>query len=106
MFADIDYKEYITEPSPSVTQSVKDVVDDLIWRYTSVLMAQPFEVAKAILQVRSHDDLAVVAAPDSDTGGPEKTLSYESAMHNPVRTHTKSTEVSQEITNFTLVRRR
>lgn len=83
MFADIDYKEYITEPSPSVTQSVKDVVDDLIWRYTSVLMAQPFEVAKAILQVRSHDDLAVVAAPDSDTGGPEKTLSYESAMHNP-----------------------
>lgn len=54
IFADLDYKDYIAEPSPSVVQSAKDVVDELLWRYTSVLMAQPFEVAKTILQVRSQ----------------------------------------------------
>ncbi|CAK7213686.1 hypothetical protein SEUCBS140593_001929 [Sporothrix eucalyptigena] len=54
IFADLDYKDYIADPSPSVVQSAKDVVDELIWRYTSVLMAQPFEVAKTILQVRSQ----------------------------------------------------
>jgi fusion and transport protein UGO1 len=57
IFSDIDYKDYLmAEPSPSVVQSVKGVVDDLLWKYTSVLMAQPFEVAKTILQVRIQDD--------------------------------------------------
>lgn len=56
IFPDIDYKDYISEPSPSVVKTVKDLVDELLWKYTSVLMAQPFEVAKTILQVRSQDD--------------------------------------------------
>ncbi|KAL1902413.1 hypothetical protein Sste5346_001393 [Sporothrix stenoceras] len=64
IFADLDYKDYITEPSPSVVQSAKDVVDELLWRYTSVLMAQPFEVAKTILQVRSQAPLDLLA-PES-----------------------------------------
>lgn len=84
MFADIDYKEYLTDSSPSVIQSVKDVVDDLIWRYTSVLMAQPFEVARTILQVRGHDDVLAIATPDLEFGRPEKLPLYESAMQNPV----------------------
>ena len=36
---------------------MKTLVDELLWKYTSVLMAQPFEVAKTILQVRLQDDL-------------------------------------------------
>lgn len=57
IFQDIDYNDYINDPSPSTVQSVKTLVDELLWKYTSVLMAQPFEVAKTILQVRLQDDL-------------------------------------------------
>jgi mitochondrial fusion and transport protein UGO1 len=57
IFADIDYKDYLDDSSPSTVQSVKSFVDELLWKYTSVLMAQPFEVAKTILQVRAQDDL-------------------------------------------------
>lgn len=56
IFSDIDYKDYLHEPSPSLVQTVKDLVDELLWKYTSVLMAQPFEVAKTIMQVRRQDD--------------------------------------------------
>ena len=62
IFNDIDYKDYLSEPSPSAVQTVKDFVDELLWKYTSVLMAQPFEVAKTLLQVRLQDDLGGLAA--------------------------------------------
>ncbi|KAF6800153.1 mitochondrial fusion protein [Colletotrichum sojae] len=65
IFPDIDYKDYISEPSPSVVQTVRELLDELLWKYTSVLMAQPFEVAKTVLQVRSHDDLTL--APPEPT---------------------------------------
>jgi len=55
-FPDIDYSEYISEASPSVIGSVKSVVDQALWKYASVLLAQPFEVAKLILQVRVAQD--------------------------------------------------
>ncbi len=84
IFRDIDYKDYISEPSPSLVTSVKDLVDELLWKYTSVLMAQPFEVAKTILQVHSQDD----------TGGPSaaeperlrlRPSSYRSSTYEQVR---------------------
>ncbi|KAL2269011.1 hypothetical protein VTJ83DRAFT_3857 [Remersonia thermophila] len=56
IFSDLDYKDYIAEPSPSVVQTVKELLDDLLWKYMSVLMAQPFEVAKTIMQIRAQDD--------------------------------------------------
>ncbi|KAL2197728.1 mitochondrial carrier domain-containing protein [Corynascus similis CBS 632.67] len=62
IFSDIDYKDYIAEPSPSVVQTVKEVLDELLWKYASVLMAQPFEVAKTIMQVRIQDDLGGLEA--------------------------------------------
>lgn len=52
----IDYAEYLSEASPSVTSSVKDFLDQALWKYASVLMAQPFEVAKIILQVHVAQD--------------------------------------------------
>lgn len=55
MFADIDYKEYISEPSPSAVQTLKELLDESLWKYMSVLMAQPFEVSRTILQVRGVD---------------------------------------------------
>ncbi|RYP77403.1 hypothetical protein DL771_001198 [Monosporascus sp. 5C6A] len=57
IFSDIDYQDYLNDSSPSTVQAAKALVDELLWKYTSVLMAQPFEVAKTILQVRSQDDL-------------------------------------------------
>ncbi|KAI1183685.1 mitochondrial carrier domain-containing protein [Nemania serpens] len=57
IFPDIDYKDHLDELSPSTVESIKQFVDELLWKYTSVLMAQPFEVAKTILQVRVQDDL-------------------------------------------------
>lgn len=65
VFHDLDYNEYLSEPSSSMMQNVKDLVDELLWKYTSVLMAQPFEVAKTILQVRDQDQNATLSmAPE------------------------------------------
>lgn len=63
VFADLDYKDYLNDSSPSMVQSAKELVDELIWKYTSVLMAQPFEVAKTILQARDQDGSAALASP-------------------------------------------
>lgn len=62
IFSDLDYKDYISEPSPGVVGNVKDVVNELMWKYTSVFLAQPFEVAKLLLQVRTQDDLGALGA--------------------------------------------
>jgi fusion and transport protein UGO1 len=40
--------------SPSLVEMVKDLLDQALYKYTSVLLAQPFEIAKTILQVRSQ----------------------------------------------------
>lgn len=84
IFADLDYKDYIAEPSSSAVQSAKEIVDELLWRYTSVLMAQPFEVAKTILQVRSQDSQAGVVASAA-------------AMSTPVAAHGPEPEPEPEI---------
>ncbi|KAG5977296.1 hypothetical protein E4U55_006886 [Claviceps digitariae] len=82
VLADIDYRGYLNDSSPSVMQNVKELVDELIWKYTSVLMAQPFEVAKTILQARHQDENAALAAPDSEalkkqnSGRPGSTYDY------------------------------
>ncbi|ATY61546.1 mitochondrial fusion (Ugo1) [Cordyceps militaris] len=61
MFADLDYNGYMDDDTPSMTRSVKELLDDLVWKYTSVLMAQPFEVAKTILQARNQDEKALLS---------------------------------------------
>ncbi|ROT39059.1 mitochondrial fusion and transport protein Ugo1 [Sodiomyces alkalinus F11] len=63
LFSDLDYKEYINEPSSSAVETLKELIDELLWKYTSVLMAQPFEVAKTVLQVRSYDEDADTITP-------------------------------------------
>jgi hypothetical protein len=85
IFPDIDYKDYISEPSPSVIKTVKDLVDELLWKYTSVLMAQPFEVAKTILQVRAQDDGQLVVA-EAELAR-VRTPSHRSSSYNQVRSY-------------------
>lgn len=67
MFSDLDYRDYVSEASPSTVQTVKDLIDELMWKYTSVLMAQPFEVAKTVLQIRSYEELAPVGSTPLST---------------------------------------
>lgn len=80
IFPDLDYRDYVNDPSPSTIQSVKDLIDELLWKYTSVLMAQPFEVAKTVLQVRTQDDLELLetGASSSQPTRPKITSPRES----------------------------
>ncbi|ETI24382.1 hypothetical protein G647_03751 [Cladophialophora carrionii CBS 160.54] len=55
-FPDIDYADYIPEASPSLTGSIKSYIDQAFWKYTTVVLGQPFEVAKVILQTRVAQD--------------------------------------------------
>lgn len=51
-FPDLDYSDYLSDATPSLNVSVKSILDQALWKYTSVVLAQPFEVAKLILQTR------------------------------------------------------
>ncbi|QDS69176.1 hypothetical protein FKW77_010576 [Venturia effusa] len=51
LFSDLDYENYLPErDGGGVADMTKRLVDQAIWNYTSVLLAQPFEVAKIVLQ--------------------------------------------------------
>ncbi|MCJ1448149.1 MAG: mitochondrial fusion and transport protein ugo1 [Stictis urceolatum] len=52
MLSDLDYSDYLSDGSPSVVEMIKTLVDQGLWKYTSVLFAQPFEVAKTVLQAQ------------------------------------------------------
>lgn len=63
ILSDIDYTDY---GSPSTVESVKQQIDDWFYRYTSILLGQPFDVAKTLLQIRSQaadDGLAIETKP-------------------------------------------
>ena len=81
-FADLDYKDYLGDSSPSVIRAVQEFVDDLVWKYTSVLMAQPFEVAKTILQVRDQDENAAISSLSDLESPRRKTSSYGGSIYD------------------------
>ncbi|KAL3469574.1 hypothetical protein BJX99DRAFT_265037 [Aspergillus californicus] len=49
LLPDLDYSDYL-DTSPSVSDWIREALDSAVWRYTSVLTSQPFDVAKTILQ--------------------------------------------------------
>ncbi|KAH8731723.1 mitochondrial carrier domain-containing protein [Phaeosphaeriaceae sp. PMI808] len=51
ILGDLDYDSYFPDTSPTVAGHAKRLVDQALWNYTSILLAQPFEVAKTILQI-------------------------------------------------------
>ena len=52
ILADMDYSDYISDSGPSGTEVMKVLVEQALWKYMSVFLAQPFEVAKTVLQVQ------------------------------------------------------
>lgn len=82
MFTDMDYGDYLSDSSPTAFDSVKRQIDDWFYRYMSILLAQPFDVAKTVLQVRSQ------ALEDGTVSNVEKIhsrkSSYRDSMYNDV----------------------
>ncbi|TID23157.1 mitochondrial carrier [Venturia nashicola] len=75
LFSDLDYENYLPErDSGGVADMTKRLVDQAIWNYTSVLLAQPFEVAKIVLQCHLADgigtELQVSSTPGFNTSRP------------------------------------
>ncbi|KPI35444.1 Mitochondrial fusion and transport protein ugo1 [Cyphellophora attinorum] len=64
----LDYSDYIPDASPSAIGSVRGLLDQAVWKYTSVVLAQPFEVAKIILQCRIAQESDLDEAPRSQPG--------------------------------------
>ncbi|KZF20300.1 mitochondrial carrier [Xylona heveae TC161] len=50
ILSDLDYSEYLSDSSPSAGEMARDILDQALWKYTSILLAQPFDVAKTVLQ--------------------------------------------------------
>lgn len=57
LIPDLDYADYL-DASPSVSDWVRDALNGALVRYIKVLTAQPFDVAKTILQVYVVSDAA------------------------------------------------
>lgn len=95
---DIDYKEYLTDQSPSVMSTVKEVLDELLWKYMSVFMAQPFEVAKTIMQVRAQDDLGGLEALAMEQAKQKAASSQKIRMYEEVCYWQNITRPSTQLT--------
>lgn len=54
---DLDYADYL-DSSPSVADWIRDALNRALVRYSQVLVGQPFDVAKTILQVYVVPDAA------------------------------------------------
>jgi fusion and transport protein UGO1 len=89
MFSDLDYETYLPErDGNSVAEMAKRLVDQAIWNYTSVLLAQPFEVAKIVLQCHlagNSTSSLPLSLSDPRRIGAEK--SYFDGRHHDVMGH-------------------
>ncbi|KAF2084592.1 mitochondrial carrier [Saccharata proteae CBS 121410] len=71
ILSDLDYGVDLSlgDGSPSLAEMAKKLLDQAVWNYTSVLFAQPFEVAKTILQCHlagSNIEAAKLSAVSQD----------------------------------------
>ena len=79
---DLDYGDYLPDSSPSIAEGWKAFLDEELWRYSSVLLAQPFELAKTVLQVQ--DAGAVVDPTRAEEGqGDEAEGEYDRDGQDP-----------------------
>lgn len=84
ILADLDYSDYLSESSSTSGSSLKDLLEHAIWKYTSIFLAQPFEVAKTILQVQLPSSEQRNAAPKSHASNIRRTMSNHRAEFDEV----------------------
>ncbi len=83
ILSDLDYSDYLSDSSPSAVVVIKRLVDQALWKYTSVLLAQPFEVATTVLQVRvAHNGTRSAAAAEDMRRRPGR---YRDETYDDVR---------------------
>lgn len=83
MFSDIDYSDYLSDSSPSSMESIQSIINDGFYKYMSILLSQPFDVAKTILQVRSQDATdGLISTPADDFRS--QASSYRDPIYNEV----------------------
>jgi len=58
ILADMDYSEYMSDTSPSVSGMAKALMEQAIRKYASMFCVQPFEVGKTVLQVQDGSYLS------------------------------------------------
>jgi fusion and transport protein UGO1 len=98
IFSDLDYETYLPErDGSSVAEMAKRLADQALWNYTSVLLAQPFEVAKIVLQCHLAGDTTasqpLILAQPSRRGGAEKSY-FDGSHHDVCESSPKTLEVS------------
>ncbi|GAB7364211.1 hypothetical protein MBLNU230_g4761t1 [Neophaeotheca triangularis] len=77
--------------------SARSLIDSLAWRYTSVLLAQPFDVAKTVLQVSLPPDAATGSADPKKKKSPRrKTSRKEHTSRSKYETSEDETADSDE----------
>lgn len=77
ILADMDYSEYLLESSPSPLNFVKKLLEQGVWKYTSIFLAQPFEVAKIVLQVQlANSKQKTLSAADFTDPSRRRALSH------------------------------
>ena len=74
ILADMDYTEYLSDSSPSPADVIKRLLEQAVWKYTSVFLAQPFEVAKTVLQVQLPSSAQKVVSQASFPDGSRRRM--------------------------------
>ncbi|MCJ1347219.1 mitochondrial fusion and transport protein ugo1 [Peltigera leucophlebia] len=82
ILANMDYSEYLLESSPSPSDFMKKLLEQGIWKYTSIFLAQPFEVAKIILQVQlANSKQKALSAADFTEPSRRRALSHRNDLY-------------------------
>jgi fusion and transport protein UGO1 len=84
MFSEIDYRDYMSDASPSTRESTRKALDEALYRYFSILLSQPFEVAKTVLQVRRQDGDVPVPGAVTKEIRPRRSSYRDSTRHSVV----------------------
>lgn len=86
IFSDIDYTDYLSDSSPSSLETFNRQLNAWMYRYFGILLAQPFDVGKTILQVRGQAILdGVPAAKFDEELRSRSTSNYRDESYNDVR---------------------
>ena len=86
MFSEMDYTDYLSDESPSSIGSIQEALNDWFYKYSSILLGQPFDVAKTILQVASQDPEDGSAMLPSETGTRSHSSRKKESIYSDVTT--------------------
>ncbi|KAI9685043.1 MAG: mitochondrial fusion and transport protein ugo1 [Bathelium mastoideum] len=101
ILSDLDYGDYLPESSPSTTELVKRLANQAVWKYTSVVLAQPFEVAKVVLQCHLATDADARQRPQQKRSRTRSSRSQTSRYPSYPDTSTSSDSSDSEPSYFT-----